>query len=74
MFVFPYSDFPEWVVGGLVGGTGVTLRVTALNARGRSETLRLEVHTASAQHRAAHGTVGTIVCVLKYRRALLSSD
>ncbi|XP_069172179.1 uncharacterized protein [Procambarus clarkii] len=57
------SDFPEWVVGGLVGGTGVTLRVTALNARGRSETLRLEVHTASAQHRAAHDTESAAVGV-----------
>ncbi|KAG7168342.1 Cell adhesion molecule 2-like 1 [Homarus americanus] len=49
----PQDDFPEWVVVGLEGGVGATLRVAARNARGRSDTLRLEVHTASAQHRAA---------------------
>lgn len=47
------SDFPEWVVAGLEGGKGATLRVSAQNARGRSETLRLEVHTPRAQQHAA---------------------
>nr|XP_053644578.1 LOW QUALITY PROTEIN: uncharacterized protein LOC128697074 [Cherax quadricarinatus] len=47
------SEYPEWVVDGLESGSGITLRVTALNARGRSDALRLEAHTASAQHRAA---------------------
>nr|XP_053630825.1 uncharacterized protein LOC128687391 [Cherax quadricarinatus] len=47
------SMFPEWVVSGLKAGVGVTLRVAAHNARGRSDVIRLEVHTASAQHHAA---------------------
>ncbi|XP_050733461.1 uncharacterized protein LOC127007024 [Eriocheir sinensis] len=47
------SMFPEWVVAGLRPGVGVTLRVAAHNTRGRSDALRFEVHTASAQHHAA---------------------
>ncbi|XP_045134923.1 uncharacterized protein LOC123518261 isoform X2 [Portunus trituberculatus] len=47
------SMFPEWVVSGLRAGVGVTLRVAAHNSRGRSDALRFEVHTASAQHHAA---------------------
>ncbi|XP_069185855.1 uncharacterized protein [Procambarus clarkii] len=50
------SMFPEWVVGGLRAGVGVTLRVAAHNARGRSDVIRLEVHTASAQQHAAPGS------------------
>ncbi|KAK7071942.1 hypothetical protein SK128_017616, partial [Halocaridina rubra] len=44
------SEFPEWVVDGLQEGTSITVRVLAQNARGRSETTRLEVHTPIAQH------------------------
>lgn len=47
------SEFPEWVVSGLRAGLRVTLKVTAHNARGRSEPLILEEHTTSAQRSAA---------------------
>ncbi|KAG7175283.1 hypothetical protein Hamer_G001334, partial [Homarus americanus] len=47
------SMFPEWVVTGLRAGVGVTLRVAAHNARGKSDVIRFEVHTASAQQHAA---------------------
>ncbi|KAK3874184.1 hypothetical protein Pcinc_020855 [Petrolisthes cinctipes] len=47
------SEFPEWVVSGLRAGVRVILKVTAHNARGRSEPLNLEEHTTSAQRSAA---------------------
>lgn len=43
------------MVEGLRAGVGVTLRVAAYNARGRSDAIRFEVHTASAQQHAAPG-------------------
>ncbi|XP_050731613.1 nephrin-like isoform X2 [Eriocheir sinensis] len=50
------SDFPEWAVSGLKSALDTTLLIVAVNARGRSETLRLEVPTALAQQQAAPET------------------
>ncbi|CAL4110215.1 unnamed protein product, partial [Meganyctiphanes norvegica] len=55
------SDFPEWMVGGLASGTGVTLKMFAFNARGRSDVIRMEVHTPQAEPRTTRGSsLGTV--------------
>ncbi|XP_068213785.1 uncharacterized protein [Palaemon carinicauda] len=46
------SEVPIWFVSELKAGMGVTLKISAHNPRGRSEVIRIEVHTASADHRA----------------------
>ncbi|KAK4293270.1 hypothetical protein Pmani_034018 [Petrolisthes manimaculis] len=50
------NSTPQWLVEGLRAGVGVTLRVAAHNTRGRSDAIRFEVHTASAQQHAAPGS------------------
>ncbi|KAK3863454.1 hypothetical protein Pcinc_030762, partial [Petrolisthes cinctipes] len=46
------SEFPEWVLEGMVGGEGTRVSVTAFNARGSSVPLFLQVPQASARHHA----------------------
>ncbi|XP_064091402.1 uncharacterized protein LOC135205060 [Macrobrachium nipponense] len=46
------SEVPIWFVSELRAGMGVTLKISAHNPRGRSDVIRIEVHTASADHRA----------------------
>ncbi|XP_066989667.1 uncharacterized protein [Macrobrachium rosenbergii] len=46
------SEVPIWFVSELKAGMGVTLKISAHNPRGRSDVIRIEVHTASADHRA----------------------
>nr|XP_053630827.1 nephrin-like [Cherax quadricarinatus] len=55
------SEYPEWHVTELRAGVGVSLRVSAHNARGRSDPLAMEVHTTSAQHHAAPDGDGGVV-------------
>ncbi|XP_069186105.1 uncharacterized protein [Procambarus clarkii] len=54
------SEYPEWVVTDLRAGVGVSLRVSAHNARGRSDQLVMEVHTTSAQQHAAPDAAGVV--------------
>ncbi|XP_071543617.1 uncharacterized protein [Panulirus ornatus] len=54
------SEFPEWVVTALRAGVGVTLKVSAYNARGRSDPLVMQVHTTSPQQRAAPDSGGEV--------------
>lgn len=58
------SMYPKWMVKGLRAGVGVTLKVAAHNARGRSDVIRFEVHTASAQqHNATPSMSSMVICL-----------